>query len=76
MMSISSELKKMPVPGISQHLHICIVSRDQVRIGRNDTHTFSEPELRFQMPPVATSLEELRELLSVSGQSSMEGARC
>lgn len=76
MVSISAELKKLPVKGISQHLHICVVSRDGIRIGKNDTLVNDAPGVSFKMPPVATSLEELKTLLSANGISSVEGARC
>lgn len=75
MVSISAELKKLPVKGISQHLHICVVGRDGVLIWRNDSLVNNAPEESFIMPPVATSLEELRTLLSADGISSVKGAR-
>jgi hypothetical protein len=76
MISISSELKKHTVKGISQHLHICIVGRDGIRIGQNDTRVDEAPEESFRMPPVATSLEELEMMLSAEGISSVDGTRC
>ncbi|KAF0109030.1 MAG: Uncharacterized protein FD146_74 [Anaerolineaceae bacterium] len=76
MMSISNELKKFPVQGISDHLHICTVGRDGIRIGKNDIQTYGTVENRFTMPPVATNLEELRFLLANTTKTSIDQARC
>lgn len=76
MESISAELKRLPVKGISQHLHICVVGRDGARIWNNDFLVNDSPEESFIMPPVATSFEELRTILSVDGIQSVKGARC
>lgn len=74
--SISSELKKFPTKGISPHLHICVVSRGEIRIGKNNTQVYDAPEENFEMPPVATNMEEFRKLLSAAKISSVEQARC
>ena len=76
MVSISSELKKLPIQGISAHMHICVVGRDGIRIGRNDAETHDAPEENFKMPPVAKSLEELRLMLSDAKGTLIEQARC
>jgi hypothetical protein len=76
MSSISAELRKLPIKGISPHLHICIVSRGEVRIGENNIQRDDAPEKSFMMPPVATNMEELRTILSTAKVSSLEQARC
>ena len=76
MTSVSSELRKIPVHGISNHVHVCIVSREGIQIGQNDRKVSENPEEDFVMPPVARSLEELKELLSNESTSTIEQARC
>lgn len=76
MTSISTILKRLPSKGISQHIQFCVVGRDGVRIGKNDIEDNEVPEKSFKMPPVATSLEELKNMLSANGISSIEGASC
>jgi hypothetical protein len=76
MSSITSELKKLPIKGISPHLHICIVGRGATRIGTNNTQAIGAPELNFEMPPVATNMEEFKKLLSSANISSFDQARC
>lgn len=77
MATISSELTKFPVIGISDHLHLCLAGRDGIRFGRNDTRIYDDdPNKSFKMPPVATSFDELLSMLSATGISSIEGARC
>ncbi len=67
--SISSELNKRPAPGISNHLHICIVGRNGVMLGKNDIEGHI-------MPPVATSMKELHSLIHDASASSIEQAIC
>jgi hypothetical protein len=76
MSSTTSELKKLPIKGISPHLHICIVGRGKIRIGNNNIQPVGAPELNFEMPPVATNMEGFRKLLSAANISSFEQARC
>lgn len=76
MTSISSVLKKLPMKGISQHIQFCVVGRDGIKIGKNDIEDKEMPEKSFIMPPLATSLEELRKMLSANGISSIEEASC
>lgn len=77
----TSVLKRTPTPGISQHLHLCIVRRGEVQIWPND-HSCSgrweawplgppdgspknvhEEMKTFRMPRVATTFEELCQML-------------
>lgn len=67
MASITSLINKTPVEGISNHMHICLVSRDGVKLGRNDMGAQSRPEDNFIMPPVAQNWEELLKILDSSG---------
>ena len=76
MLSISSMLRKLPVPGISRHLHICIVRRDSVKLGTNNIETPDKPDINFVMPPVAKNMEELKQIIKGSGELVLEGATC
>lgn len=78
MVSISSAIKKMPKRGISTHLHICIVGRNEVKVGKNDITGHEHSEDDFLMPPVAQSWNELVEILRSKGvaRSAIEEAQC
>jgi hypothetical protein len=76
MTSVSSVLKKFLVPGISRHLHVCIVGRDGLKLGTNNFEAPDKPDLHFVVPPVATSLEELRQIIDGSIGSTIPGASC
>lgn len=77
-MSVTSAINKNPVDGISPHLHICLVGREGIKLGNNDTDVQDHPEENFTMPPVAQSWEELQEILKLTGSSKsiIEQARC
>ena len=76
--SITSMLRRTPIAGISNHLHICIVERDGVQIGKNNEIVHDHPEDNFTMPPVAQSWEELQEILGSKRitKSIIERAKC
>lgn len=76
MVSISSILNQVAVSGISRHLHFCFVGRDSVKIGTNNIQSPSHSEDDFIMPPVATNIEELRNILASRGSSAIEQAKC
>jgi len=78
MKSISAAIRKAPQKGISPHIHVCIVGRDEVKIGKNDQTGHKRLEDNFIMPPVAQSWEELVEILKSKGvaKSSIELAQC
>ena len=76
MTSISSEIRKIPVYGISNHVHVCIVGRESIQIGQNDRKISENSEKDFIMPPVARSWDELNKLLSTASTSALEQARC
>jgi hypothetical protein len=59
LLSIETVIADTPVPGISPHLHICVVRREGISLRPNDRTIYSEPVREFVMPPVATSLNEL-----------------
>ena len=75
MMSISSLLKRNPSRGISQRLQVCLVGRDSIRLGSN---TREEPDADEQdrMPPLATSMEELNQLLTGYSAADIALATC
>ena len=52
MNSITLAINKNPVNGISPHLHICLVERDGLKLGKNDVTAQDHPENNFIMPPV------------------------
>jgi hypothetical protein len=70
MSSLSSLLGRVPQPGISGHLQICLVGRESVRIGHYS------PQDAEPMPTLATSRQELDEYLKGFGIASSEGATC
>lgn len=73
MMSVTSAIKRTPTRGISTHLHICIVGRDGVRLGKNNTERPDNPDENFTMPPVASNMEELKQIL---GRADVSLAKC
>jgi hypothetical protein len=78
MMPITSVIDKTRVEGIGKHLHMCLVSRDGVKLGKNDTIPQNHPEDNFIMPSVAQRWEELLKILDSQGieKSVVERARC
>jgi hypothetical protein len=76
MESISHAIGATPQPGISQHLHVCVAMRGQIRLGNNDRRYIGESTPQdFVMPRVAQSLEQLEAILSARGQA-LSRARC
>lgn len=79
--SVTTVLKRNPTPGISQHLHLCVVRRGEVQIWPNDHSQAGRWEAwslgppnsgvkdepadmnNFKMPRVATSFDELCQML-------------
>jgi hypothetical protein len=76
MSSITSILNKTPSPGISQYLQIVLVGRNRVRIGMNSGYVNGEQSEKPEMPRIATSLEELQDILDQKGISSISGVKC
>ena len=76
MSSISTFLNKTPSPGISPFLQVVLVGRDKVRIGSNDPFIYRETGEKKEFPRVATSMDELREILGQKGITSVSGAIC
>ena len=74
---LTSELQDLPQPGISPHLHICLVSRGAMELRTNDHETFDADgsAQTFKMPPVATSYGELLRLCQSEGVTA-NGAVC
>jgi len=76
MMIITDRIQQIPTPGISPHLHVCLVSRGQVQIRKNDRRYINRPDLQdFIMPDVATSWDEFEQIAFAHGATA-EGARC
>ncbi|BCY17361.1 MAG: hypothetical protein GYA12_15275 [Chloroflexi bacterium] len=75
MTSISSVLNGNPQPGISQHVHICIVGRDGVRLGTNIVKDPDNPEKNKPMPNLATNMDELQKMISDFCNQSIAGAK-
>jgi len=78
MASISSAIRKIPKKGISTHLHVCIVGRGEIKIGKNDFTGYERSEDNFIMPSVAQTWDELIEILRSRGvaKSAIELAQC
>lgn len=76
MMSVSSVLNNLSVPGISPHLHICVVGRDSVKLGTNNRDVPDRPDINFVMPTVATNMDELRKIIAGSSSLAIKGASC
>ena len=59
-MVIQKTIAKNPVPGISQHAHICLVYRGVVGVHTNDENIYPRTGemIEFRMPKVATTWEE------------------
>jgi hypothetical protein len=70
-MSITRGTENSPTKGISPHLHICVVTRGQVEIGKNDRRYIGKAKAHdFIMPKVATSLDELYQIAQAQGLSA------
>ena len=70
MSSLSSLLARVPQPGISGHVQICLVGRQSVRLGHYSPQGFGP------MPTLATTREEFDQYLNGLGISSSQGATC
>jgi hypothetical protein len=59
-MVIQKTIAKNPVPGISQHAHICLAYRGVVGVHTNDENIYPQTGemIEFRMPKVATTWEE------------------
>jgi hypothetical protein len=57
-------LRRNPVAGISQHFHVCTVTRGQIFLGNNNHEILAgnAPPRRVEMPKVSTSLTEFSQL--------------
>jgi hypothetical protein len=76
MMTITNTIQEEPTQGISPHMHVCLVSRGQIQIRKNDRRWINRPDLQdFIMPPVATSFDEL-EQFAVTRGATATGAVC
>lgn len=76
MSSLTSLLSRNPTTGISQHLQICLVGRENVRLGTNSAFTSHDEAIDEPMPDVATSMDELTQLLGEPSSSMLELAVC
>lgn len=70
MSSLTSLLRRVPQPGISSYLQVCLVGRDRVRLGG-----FSR-EGSEAIPKLARNKHELNRILGELGVSTLEGALC
>ena len=76
MFMISDHIRDNPVAGISPHLHVCLVSRGQVQIRKNDRRWINRPDLQdFLMPSVASSWREFEAMIVATGGTA-HGASC
>jgi hypothetical protein len=77
-MVVQKTIEQNPIPGISPHAHICVVRRGSVEVGTNDENRYppSGEVIEIRMPRVATTWEELMQLVSTSTGSCAEGAVC
>jgi hypothetical protein len=76
MMSISRRVQDTPTPGISPHMHVCLVSRGNIQIRQNDRRWINRPDLQdFIMPNVASSRLELEQFCQTRGVVA-RGALC
>jgi len=75
-MSMTEEIKKVQVKGISSHLHICLVFRGKIELSKNDyTYVGEDGSHAFRMPSVATSRVEFQRLAQIQGLET-GGACC
>lgn len=59
MASIAEEIPNHATAGISPHVHICLVTRPNIRLGNNNLIAPEQPEVPdFIMPPVAETWQE------------------
>jgi hypothetical protein len=73
---ITDRIQQNPTPGISPHMHVCLVSSGQVQFRKNDRRYINRPDLRdFVMPNVASSWDELERIALARGATA-RGARC
>jgi hypothetical protein len=74
-MVIQKTIEKNPVPGISQHAHICLVYRGVAGVHTNDENIYPQTGemIEFRMPKVATTWDEF---VSMTGSRSPNCAVC
>jgi hypothetical protein len=67
--NIKSDVQNSPTPGISPHVHVCVAAHGGILIKSNDTQVEQGGRVveDFKMPPVADSMESLREILNRNG---------
>jgi hypothetical protein len=74
--SMTDEINKVHVKGISPHLHICRIFRGKIELSNNDRlYIGKDGSQAFKMPSVATSWNEWQRLAQMQGFRA-EGACC
>lgn len=71
--AIQGMVEANPVPGVSQHAHVCVVRRNSVAIGPNDHEQFmpTGERIPFRMPAIATSWIEFSRIASEEARSPL-----
>lgn len=73
---ISQTIDQMPTESVSRFVHLCIVKPREVKITGIDTVEYRQGEKKvYNMPRVATSWEELKEILGAS-EEALAGSSC
>jgi ATP-dependent protease HslVU (ClpYQ) peptidase subunit len=74
---IQKTIERNPVPGISAHAHMCLVSRRFMDVRPNDEDIYppTGEKIEFRMPPVATNWDEFVRIASQNHKSAI-GAIC
>jgi len=75
--SISRALADHPRRGISRHIHIIIVTRDEIYVESNDENIYvgDSPPIKIRMPPVAQGYDHFLKLAQSAGHD-ITGATC
>jgi len=75
--NIQQTIMDNPSPGISHHLHLCLVRRGEITLTKSDHSVVPQggPEIEIRMPPVATTWTEFQRMCS---ETSVEAtvAKC
>jgi hypothetical protein len=63
---LQQTVEEHPSPGVSHHLHLCLVRRGEIRLMKSDHTVFppNGPAVKVQMPEVATTWSEFNQMCS------------
>lgn len=75
---ITRALRGYPIQGVSQHIHMILVSRGSIKVAKNDERIFNgdDPPILIKMPNVAESYHDFLQIANTSGITETSMALC